>query len=485
MFDWWCTRARIAGSIGDLIMTKVDVDMPMRSVNVAELRIATRSDWVLTFVLVAIALRVASAPTANFSYLLIAAYALLGRAQAIQALALSWLFTMLNPVLAPEASAASILRYVVIFAALLSVVLRSRGAIVNKMGFYTLLLGAFILIHSLLFSAVVDVSVLKVIVWVVVVATLLSAWQGLPNAQRMVLFEQLQWGLIGLLLLSLPLMAFPGIGYARNGTGFQGMLNHPQVFGPTVALVGALLGGKLLGIRKPTWRHLALFAMCMVLVVLSEARTAGLAMVLGLIGTVILSPLFAGMPRRQMLPGLRSRRFLLVALISLAGAILAGPILSDKLSGYLYKRSNATSLIDAADASRGRLLEKMIVNINESPWTGIGFGIASNPADMKVVRDPFLDLPISALAEKGVMPIAIVEELGVFGALVLLVWFLVVLRRGARSSVPQFAVLITLLLVNFGESMLFSAGGMGMLLLILLTGAVSVKGHEERVTSNA
>jgi hypothetical protein len=41
------------------------------------------------------------------------------------------------------------------------------------------------------------------------------------------------------------------------------------------------------------------------------------------------------------------------------------------------------------------------------------------------------------------------------------------------SNLFQFAVLITLVLVNFGESMLFSVGGMGMLLLILLAGAVT------------
>ena len=71
------------------------------------------------------------------------------------------------------------------------------------------------------------------------------------------------------------------------------------------------------------------------------------------------------------------------------------------------------------------------------------------------------------------MPVAVLEELGIFGAVAVLGWLLVVLRRGARSGVPQFAVLITLVLVNFGESMLFSVGGMGMLLLILLAGAVT------------
>lgn len=113
------------------------------------------------------------------------------------------------------------------------------------------------------------------------------------------------------------------------------------------------------------------------------------------------------------------------------------------------------------------------MKISSNLWSGIGFGIVSNPDYMVIERDSFLNLPLSALVEKGVMPVAVVEELGVFGALVVFIWFAILLRRSARAGVSQFAVVITLLLVNLGESMLFSAGGMGMLLLILLTGAVT------------
>lgn len=439
-----------------------------------------------TFILVpaaALLMRIASTPTANLSYFLIAVFALLGRAHAIQALALSWLFTMLNPALAPDASAASIGRYLVIFAAAISVAWRGAGSgagfSIKRLSLLTLCLGVLMLLHSLLFSAVVDVSVLKVVSWVVVVLTLLSAWQGLGPAQRIALFGQLQWGLIWLMLLSLPLLAVPSVGYLRNDTGFQGLLNHPQAFGPTVALVGVLVGGRVLGERKPAWRDIALLGICLVLVVLSEARTAGVAMILGLLGSALVSPVFAGVSRRRMLPGLRSRRFQTMALMVVVGVIVAGPFLADKLSSYLFKRSDATSLISAADASRGALVEKMFVNIQKYPWTGIGFGIASEPADMEVERDPVLGLPLSAQVEKGVMPVAVVEELGIFGGLAVLGWLVVVLRRGARAGVQQFAVLITLVLVNFGESMFFSVGGMGMLLLILLAGAVT---GEQRMT---
>lgn len=432
---------------------------------------------IIIFLIFVIALRFSNGSTANLSYLLIAVYCFGGRVQVIHALTLSWLFTMLNPALAPDASLAAIGRYLVIFCATISVGWRSSGGGVGfsmkKLSLITLCLGIFMLIHSLLLSVVVDVSVLKVVSWVVVVLTLLSAWQGLAGLQRVALFDQLQWGLVGLMLLSLPLLAIPGIGYFINGTGFQGLLNHPQAFGPTVALLGVLLGGRILGEKKPAWRDIILFGMCLILVVLSEARTAGVAMIFGLLGAALFSPVFVGVSHRRMLPGLRSQRLRFVGLMFLAGAIVAGPFLMDQLSIYLFKRTDATNLFAAADASRGELVAKMWMNIQKNLFTGIGFGIASEPAYMVVLRDPVLDLPLSALVEKGVMPVAVLEELGVFGVIAVLAWLLVVLRRGARSGLPQFAVLITLVLVNFGESMLFSVGGMGMLLLILLAGAVT------------
>lgn len=47
---------------------------------------------------IAVALRLASGPTATASYLALALYALCGLAHRISALALSWLFTMIDPV---------------------------------------------------------------------------------------------------------------------------------------------------------------------------------------------------------------------------------------------------------------------------------------------------------------------------------------------------------------------------------------------------
>lgn len=427
-----------------------------------------------------LALRLASGPTASLSYLVIAAYALLGRAQAIQALALSWLFTMLSEGVAPLASGASIGRYAVTAAAALSLLLRikpGRGSFtVSPLVLFTFALGAFLIVHSLYVSPIVDVSILKALSWTVVVATLLSAWSGLDDDARARLERQLFGGLIVLILASLPL-AFTATGYLRNGTGFQGVLSHPQAFGPMVAFLGGWLAGRLLGSARPRWRDAVLLGLCLVLVIMSEARTAGLALVLGVVASVLVSSSLSGIPVRKLLPGLASRRLFGLALTAVIGVVLAAPVLSDRISAYLTKRSGSTDLVAAAEASRGGLVDEMLVNIEKYPLTGIGFGVASDPSSMRIDRDPLLGLPTGATIEKGVLPFAVIEELGILGALLVLAWLWMLVRRGARSGVFALSVLTIVLLTNLGEATLFSPGGMGLLPLILLTWAVTGKHH--------
>lgn len=421
--------------------------------------------------LAALTMRIASEATASLSYLVIAGYALLGRTQAIQALALSWLFSMLNPGLAPLASAAAVGRYAVLAAATLAIlrlsIVPGRRKRSSSMVFATLLLGVFLVIHSFLFSPLVDVSVLKAVSWTVAMATLVAAWTGLAADERDSLVRQLFTGLIVLMVVSLPFLALP-VGYLRNGSGFQGVLNHPQVFGPTMALMGAWAASQLFGQNRPPWAAVVLVAASLVLVILSEARTGGLAMVLGVAITVLVAPALAGRSIRTMLPGLRSPRVGVVTAVALAGMLVAGSMLSERLDAYISKRGGGSNLAQAYETSRGAQIERMLGNIQKMPLQGIGFGIASDAQSMAVQRDPVFDLPISATTEKGVLPLAVLEEIGLFGFMFFAAWIWLLVRRSARGGVPALAVCLTALLINMGESTLFSPSGFGLLLLILL-----------------
>lgn len=413
----------------------------------------------------------------GLGYVVIAGYAFFGRAQAIQALAMSWLFSMVSPGIAPDTTTASLGRYLVLAAAAASVCLRSEfmrhDTRISAPVLGTLLLGCLIVLHSLFVSPMRDVSVLKAISWTIAAATILSAWTGVSPSERERLTRHIFGGLAFLLVVSLPLLG-SGLGYLRNDSGFQGVLAHPQAFGPTMALLGTWCGAQLLSSKTPSWGAAILFGATLVLVVLSEARTAGVSMLLGLSLASLLVPLLARRSIRSLLPGLRSPRFHMILALSFFGVLVAGSVLSGRIGQYLYKKSESTSVAGAYDASRGSLIAQMYSNISEQPWSGIGFGIASYPEDMIVERDPMLGLPTGAAIEKGVLPVAVLEEIGVLGLIAVIGWLWMLVVRAARGGgITALGVFFVVLLMNMGESVLFSPGGMGLLSLILIGWAVT------------
>jgi hypothetical protein len=110
------------------------------------------------------------------------------------------------------------------------------GFAIKRLSLLTPCLGVLMLVHSLLFGAVVNVSVLKVVSWVVVVLTLLSAWQGLAAEQHLALFDQLQWGLIWPRLF--PVFSHRGRGMDRS------FINYSR--GVTVGSCGVISAGALI-----------------------------------------------------------------------------------------------------------------------------------------------------------------------------------------------------------------------------------------------
>lgn len=426
----------------------------------------------------ALAMRFASAPTSNLSYFLLAVFALMGRKQAIQALALSWLFTMISPGISPLASMGAIGRYAVLFSAVLSVIYHSGFLsgylLVRTFTLLTVCLGGFFVVHSMLFSPMVDVSILKAISWTLTMVALISAFLSLTEDEHERLSQHLFTGLVVIFIVSLPLVVLP-LGYIRNNTGFQGVLNHPQAFGPTMALLGAWAASRMFGEQRPSWSLIGLVGGCLLVVLLSEARTAGLAMLLGVGLSILLGPGFSGMSITKMVPGLKSKRVWSVMFVVLAVSLLMAPTIGSLAQNFITKsgRAEVGGLLEAYDRSRGGLMDTMLNNIAERPLTGIGFGIASEPDLMKVDRDPVFNLPVSAPIEKGVAPLAILEELGVFGAAFVSFWILWLLRASSRSGLAPFAVCVTALALNMGESTLFSPGGMGLLPLILFAWAFS------------
>lgn len=429
-------------------------------------------------------LRISTGSTANLSYLLVALYALRGREQALQALFLSWLLSMLNAAFAPEASFAALGRYAILFSAALSIFLRRRSESTSKPSELVIvctgILGGLIILHSLFYSAMPDVSVLKAVSWTLGMVTLLAGWAGLSPEGRLNM-GQLVFSVL-LLIMIASVAASPFSAAYIAGVGLKGVLGHTQSLGITMALLGSWATMRAFSMPRPSWGLISVVPLSMGLILLSGTRTAALAFILGVATVLVVSGREVGRNLGAVLPGLRSGRLQLAIFAAVLGMVAAWSRLSEASGAFLSKNTASVSVIHAYEVSRGGLIDAMWENIERNPFAGIGFGIASRPELMDVTRDPIFNLPISAVVEKGVLPLAVVEEVGAVVGFAVLLWLLLLYARCARRGLPALAVFFVAIFVNAGEAILFSSGGMGMLAMFLLAwGATGSTARQLRV----
>lgn len=438
----------------------------------------------ITITVLVVALRLISPITADLSFLVLAVYAALGGKNTIYSFILCWFLTLINPILAADTNIGMVGRYLVIIAGYSRVfidIFLKKNTNINQYIFITSLIAIFIMFHSVFFSNYFLVSFLKILSWILVFNTLFGCWNGLQEEERNEVFNNLVNFLKAILILSIPFLIYPSIGFAKNGTGFQGLLNHPQAFGPTISILGIIVGGKILSSKEIKITDFLVFSLCLVFVILSEARTAGLGLALGLLFGMFLNPIFNKMSFFESNPIFKNFWMYMYFFILIFFGYIFSNLYINKLQDYLFKRTDSSSLFDAAESSRGSLVENMLINIENNPFTGIGFGMASNPDYMKIEVDPFFNIPISAVIEKGVLPIAVLEELGFVLGILVFFWFILSFYRSAQVDVQKLCIVICIVCLNLGEYMFFSVGGMGMLMLILFTFSVVSRKKSESI----
>jgi hypothetical protein len=273
-----------------------------------------------------------------------------------------------------------------------------------------------------------------------------------------------------ILIASVPFYGL-GAGYARNGVSFQGILTHPQTFGPVVATITALLTG-LYFFRERTSK---LILLCVGLgwlgVYFSLSRTSLFAVVLAGVAVVVFGFFLRAESWSVDLTRALSRPVFLGGMLLILGtSAVQWRAVQSKLDAFVSKTGTSASLVQALEQSRGALMSRSMENFWEKPLVGIGFGAPSNRDQFSVVveRGPY-GIPLSASVEKGFMPTAVLEETGVVGALLTLFLLVVLITPVIQHPDPTLAwVMGTCLLVNLGEMVFFSVGGMGLYLWFVM-----------------
>jgi hypothetical protein len=424
----------------------------------------------------ALAMRLAAPETTGIAYALLAVHALMGPAAAVYSIAFTWFFTMGNVGVFPESDYSSIARYFVLCTAFVSASIhyvffggkRQNDTLLVVISVFSIL----ICIHSFLLSRISTVSILKIGSWYAGFASLFMAWGSLTSREFLTLEKNLFRGLVVVAMCSLVIIN-SDVGYLTNGFGFQGLLNQPQAFGLFVAVVCAWLISTVMMGRYFFFVTLGLTYVCLFLLYASRCRTAGFAVVLAIVLAVVVKLIFRNDLHGRIPLDFFLKRTGLMMLACVVPCLFVGLFFSNSIADFISKGHSESGFASVYEKSRGDLITNMIVNIRENPYTGIGFGIASDAAAMNVEYDPVLGLPVSASVEKGVMPLAILEETGAIGFAVFLILIGVLVVRAVNNGLPQLLVLFTVLLTNMAEYTFFSVGGMGMLMMIATTWSVS------------
>ncbi|MDA7733974.1 O-antigen ligase family protein [Candidatus Pelagibacter sp.] len=436
-------------------------------------------DWIL---LIVILFRFLSPITTELCFVILAGYVLLGKQQIIKGLIITWFINNINPGAGYVSVYASMLKYIIICSSFFSIMLRFKFQKIDKLITYTFLFCIFLLIHSLNFSFIPMVSILKVLVWTLLILTLLMTWSSMSAYQ----YEQIQQWILKFckffILVSLFIYLFTNIGYLDSGNNFQGVLKHPQAFGVTIALFSVLILGQILFKKKLSLESAIFLLLCFILIILSKTRTAFFATILVMIFSIPLASLFHKRSNTKN-SLLKNKRFLavVVIMISLFGI---DKITLNFVDNFINKRTYipknemlmiegdyipGTDIVTNYINSRALLYVPSLNNINKYPLTGIGFGVGSKPEEMTIYYDPILGLPLGAPTEKGLILMMILEELGYFGLLIFLLWVWYLIICSVKNHITYFMIVLIIFILNMGEALLFSPGGPGMIFIIFLT----------------
>ncbi len=435
-----------------------------------------------TFLLLAAVclLTFAAAPLRVAIVAVLVIHALRGARQTIEAFTVGMFLLYLNPSLFHSLSGASTLRWPLIFGAFARVVwdlARHREAFWK--GAAVPLLLAFTLC-AMLFAPITShfpqISFMKAITFFVGTFTILTAFR-LTADQHEYWQGWFATFYVFLVLGSLPLLRFSG---AYIGGLFMGLVNHSQAMGTfLVPFTGWLTFVLIRAERRPIVLSLTVLV-GWYFIYLSGSRTSLVATAGAIALASLVTLVRGGVGRDLWLAGVRKLAlpFLVVA-ITAAG--VAGPQLADAFHAFMLKGEQGASVDEAFENSRGAFIEQQMDNWRRSPIIGIGFGAPSTNDDLRIKDSGFLGLPSGASVEKGFLPSAVLEEMGLVGGFLVLIITLTLLVRTFHQPDPALiALFLGGLLINVGEMIFFSpaAGGMFMWMCIGLATTYPIAGED-------
>ena len=230
--------------------------------------------------------------------------------------------------------------------------------------------------------------------------------------------------------------------------------------GPVIAiLVGVVLCDMFFVERRFSLWHLLIVAPAPLLTYMSRSRTALLTL-----GVVMFVGFLVVIRDKAMMPVVQRRvRFAawIVSAIIVCAAIVM-EVTRGTMSDWLLKGVDSSpqghELSDIAATRMGKA-EENLYDFKKNPYVGKGF--QTHELHRELFRAGVINY-FSAPVEKGILPLMILGEGGVVGAIIFLVFICVFYSKCWRYGYSALAILMSgFLAANMGEATFFSPSGAG------------------------
>lgn len=371
---------------------------------------------------------------------------------ALKILNLITLRTVINDGVAINISSLQSLKWAIIFvcsfyllAAYSKLDARKRKQV--KWMFFFLSLFAFSnIITAYFWSSLPLVAVAKLISYVVVFAGIVVGI-GYTSGK----FNWLKWItpwfylLLGLSILTLP---FKSISYQVNGWSFQGIINHPNMFG-IIALISVclILTNKLCDMYKNKYVFFLMLPIAVGLLFLSNSRTS-------FFGCLVLIGFYLIITLKKQLTYLKVAIFsFVIALI-----LLASSYIFDILYDFLLKGQTQNEIL----LSRESQIDGLMNNFYTNPFMGTGFSIPYIPYYRSY------SFNMDSIVESGNLILAVLSFSGVIGFVLFCSFMFLIFISNLKQVGNNILLFFTPILISMGEMVFFSSNNVGIFCYMFL-----------------
>lgn len=250
-------------------------------------------------------------------------------------------------------------------------------------------------------------------------------------------------------------------GASETVSFFCGVTNQSQCLGPLLALVlWWMIGDMMLVERRLKKFHAAVIFIGLGLMYLTRSRTALFAFAIG--GMVFVGHALGHISLPQAVKR-RVKQLAFSGVVALGLLLVIMQIRGGLMTKWVRKTNEGgedkRSLVEAVTHSRQRLIDEDLADFKYNNLLGCGFQVA--------YFHPYLyanhkGLILSAPIEKGLLPLMVLGETGVVGAVFFLIFLVSFYAGCGRQKLYMTMTMFSVLLAsNIGEADFFSPGGIG------------------------